>query len=178
MRDGRPSLEITTSPDETISPVQLLLPSNPWYKYLSWKSAFYFSLHLTLFIVILLFLIMGDNTYVISSTKATGHGSSLVRLPFKFLDGTKFGPRFFMSLATSMISSYWEGVELDVQILSPYRALRLSNLTKGQLEKMKLHGVPFTMAVKALWAGNWMHAFVAGVTVSSYLLVVLVAGVP
>jgi len=34
------------------------------------------------------------------------------------------------------------------------------------------------MAVKALWPGNWMHAFVAGVTLSSYLLIVLVAGVP
>ena len=175
----QPSLVRATSLEEAARMAQISrhMPK-PWYKRVPWAPAFHFCLHLTLFIVILLFLVYGNNTYVVSLTRASGHGSSLVRLPFKFLDGTKFGPRFFMSIATTLISSFWEGVELDVRILSPYRRLSKRSLSKRELDRMKLHGVPYGMVAKALWAGNWMHAFVALVTVLSYLLIVLVAGVP
>lgn len=176
--EKRPSDELENSLEETRRLAEVPKSLKPWYKRLPWTSGFYFCLHFALFIVILLFAAYGDNTYIVSLTRVDGHGSSLVRLPFKFLDGTKFGPRFFMSLATSQISSYWEGIELDVRILTPYRALSKSHLTKGQLDKMKLHGVPFTMVGKSLWVGNWMHAFISSVTVLSYLLIVLVAGVP
>jgi hypothetical protein len=150
----------------------------PWYKRIPYSHILHILLHISLFIVILLFLLYGNDTYIISLSKATGVGAALVSLPFKFLDGTQFGPRFMLSLICVLLSRYWEEVEVDVRILSPYRTLSKRNLSKTQLDRMKLHGVPVTMVWHAMHAGNWFHALIASVTVASYALVVLVAGVP
>ena len=128
--------------------------------------------------MILLFVLSGNDNYTVNLLGADGHGHYLVKLPFKFLDGTVFGPRFVLSIVAMLISNYWEEVEVEVRIMSPYRRLSRRNLTKNELDRINLHGVPFTMVGKTLWAGNWFHAFVAMVTVLSYVLVILVTGVP
>jgi hypothetical protein len=43
-----------------------------------------------------------------------------VSLPFKFLDGTIFGPRFVLSIVVMLISAYWEEAEAKARIMSPY----------------------------------------------------------
>jgi hypothetical protein len=149
-----------------------------WYQRVPYSHIFHTLLMIFLFILILLFTLFGNDTYLIYVTKASGHGSALVSLPFKFLDGTKFGPRFFLSIVTILISRYWEDLEVDIRLLSPYRRLSKQSLSQTELEKMKLHGVPFTMWFHALRARNWLHAFVSVVTILSYLLIILVVGVP
>jgi hypothetical protein len=155
-------------------------PTKPksWYKRIPYSHVLHTLLHLILFLIILLFLLDGNDTYIISLTKSSGAGAALVSLPFRFLDGTRFGPRFILSLLCVLLSRYWEEVEVDVRIMSPYRRLWKGEVSGRQLDAMKLHGVPVTMVWHALRAGNWFHATVAGITVSSYALVVLVAGVP
>lgn len=149
-----------------------------WYKRIPYSHILHTLLHIILFLIILLFLLNGNDTYIISLTKSTGAGAALVSLPFRFLDGTRFGPRFILSLLCVLLSRYWEEVEADVRILSPYRRLWKKDLSSQQLDGMKLHGVPVTMVWYALRAGNWVHACVAALTVMSYALVVLVVGVP
>ena len=149
-----------------------------WYERIPYSHILHTLLHMSLFIVILLFLLYGNGSYIILLSKATGVGEALVSLPFKFLDGTQFGPRFMLSLICVLLSRYWEEIEVDVRILSPYRALSKRNMSKTQLDLMKLHGVPVTMVWHAMHAGNWFHALVSSVTVASYALVILVVGVP
>ena len=149
-----------------------------WYKRIPYYHVFHTFLHIFMFILILLFTLFGNDTYLIYLTNASGSGSSLVSLPFKFLDGTRFGPRFFLSIVTIFISMYWEDAEVGVRLLSPYRRLSKQSLSQKELEKMKLHGVPFTMVVHALRAGNWFHAFISLIAISSYALIILVVGVP
>jgi hypothetical protein len=149
-----------------------------WYKRIPYCHIFHASLHIFMFVLILLFTLFGNDTYLIYLTNASGSGSALVSLPFKFLDGTQFGPRFFLSIVTILISRYWEDVEAGVRLLCPYRRLSKQSLSQKELEKMKLHGVPFTMVVHALRAGNWFHAFISLIAISSYALIILVVGVP
>ena len=157
---------------------QHTIPSVLWHKRVPWFTVISVLLHLSLFVVILLFVLSGNDNYTVNLLGADGHGYHLVKLPFKFLDGTVFGPRFVLSIVAMLISYYWEKVEVEVRVMSPYRRLSRRNLTKKELGRINLHGVPFTMAGKALWAGNWFHAFVAVVTVLSYVLIILVTGVP
>ena len=157
---------------------QHTIPSVPWYKRVPWFAVICIPLHLSLFRVILLFVLSGNDNYTVNLLGADGHGHHLVKLPFKFLDGTVFGPRFVLSIVALLISEYWQEVEVEVRVMSPYRRLSRRNLTKKELDRINLHGVPFTIVGKALWTGNWFHAFVAVVTVLSYVLVILVAGVP
>lgn len=149
-----------------------------WYRRIPYSDIFHVTLHMVLFITILLFVLDGNDTYIMSLTKATGAGAAFVSLPFRFLDGTQFGPRFVLSLVCLLVSRYWEAVEVDVRLLSPYRRLSARSLSGAELARMKLHGVPVTMVFHALRARNWFHAFVSAVAVTSYALVILVAGVP
>ena len=80
-------------------------------------------------------------------------------LPFKFLDGTVFGPRFVLSIVVKMlISGFWEETEVKVKIMSPYWRPSRRNLKKD-FDGINLRGVPITMAGKTLWARDWFHSF-------------------
>jgi hypothetical protein len=135
--------------------------------------------HIALFAVLVSYVIAGNDIYLMSLAGSDGR-SYLTAIKWKFMDGTAFGPRFFMTLLLSLLFvPFWEKVEMYVRILVPYRRLRdpRDNNSK-HLFRMYLHGVPFTTFFKALAQGNYYHAFIALVTVSSYILLILVAGVP
>lgn len=149
-----------------------------WYKRVPYYHTVLTSLIIAMFITILLFVLWGDNTYLVYLEKASGHGAAFVTLPFKFLDGTRFGPRFILSIITIFIARYWEDLEVEVRLLSPYRKLARQSLSASELGELKLHGVPFTMVHHAVKAGNWFHAFVSLVAILSYVLIILVVGVP
>jgi hypothetical protein len=135
-------------------------------------------LHMALFGVILSFVLAGNDIYEVNLLGADG-SQHLTAVKWKFLDGTKFGPRFFMTLIVSFLFiSFWEMVELSVRVMVPYRRLQKRNTKSRHLFTMYLHGVPFTSMFKALWHRNWYHAFIAFITVLSYVLLVLIAGVP
>jgi hypothetical protein len=102
----------------------------------------------------LLFTFFGNNTYLVYLINASRSGSTLVSLPFEFLDGMKFGPRFFLSIVAILISRYWEDAEVGVRLLSLYRRLSKQSLSQKELEKMKLHKVKFAVVVFALRASN------------------------
>ena len=135
-------------------------------------------LQLALFAVILSFILAGNDVYTVNLLGSDGKDHSTA-VKWKFLDGTKFGPRFFMTSITSfLLIPFWEDIELSVRIMAPYRRLQKSTSESRHLFTMYLHGVPFTALFKALWHGNWYYAFAALVTVLSYFLLVLIAGVP
>jgi hypothetical protein len=152
-----------------------LLSRVPWGHF---HVALIVLLHLALFGVILSFLLAGNDVYQVNLLGADGkEHKTAVR--WEFLDGTKFGPRFFMTSITSfLIIPFWENVELSVRIMAPYRRLKKSTSESRHLFTMYLHGVPFTALFKALWHGNWYHAFVTLNTVLSYFLLIFIAGVP
>jgi hypothetical protein len=125
------------------------------------------------------YVIAGNDIYLLSLVGSDGR-AYLTAIKWKFMDGTTFGPRFFMTLLLSLLFiPFWEMVEMHVRILVPYRRLRNPRYNNSKhLFRMYLHGVPFTTFFKALVQRNYYHAFIALVTVSSYILLILVAGVP
>jgi hypothetical protein len=144
-----------------------LMSRIPWKKI---HVAVIVILHLGLFGVILSFVLAGNDVYEVNLVGADGkeHKTAVM---WRFLDGTKFGPRFFMTSITSFILiPFWENVELSVRIMAPYRRLKKTTSESRHLFTMYLHGVPFTALFKALWHGNWYHAFVTLITVLSYFL--------
>lgn len=137
-------------------------------------------LHVALFGVILSFVVSGNDIYAINLL-GSDHSKHLTAVKWKFLDGTRFGPRFFMTVLISFLfNPFWEMVELKVRTMVPYRQLRddQSAAVSRYLCTGHLHGVPFTVVFKALWHRNWYHAFIAFTTVLSYVLLILIAGVP
>jgi hypothetical protein len=177
--EDQPSPRHRTIPEEATKITQPThRKSKVWYKRIPYNHIFHISLHIFMFILILLFTLYGNDTYLIYLTNASGSGSALVALPFKFLDGTQFGPRFFLSIVAILISRYWEEAEVNVRLLSLYRRLSKQNLSQKELEKIKLHGVPLIMVVYALHARNWFHAFISLIAILSYVLIILVVGVP
>jgi hypothetical protein len=156
-------------------PSPSLLSRLPWGKA---YTAIITVVHMALFGVILSFVLAGNDIYKINLLGADG-SRHLTAVRWSFLDGTKFGPRFVMtSLVSFLFTPFWEMVELSVRVAVPYRRLQKSPTNSRHLFTMYLHGVPFTSMFKAVWRGNWYHAFIALVTVLSYVLMVLIAGVP
>ena len=135
-------------------------------------------LHMALFGVILSFVLSGNDIYQVNLLGEDGT-KHLTAVRWEFLDGTKFGPRFFMTLLVSFLfTPFWEQFELAVRVMVPYRRLRKSNKEGRHLLTVYLHGVPFTSFFKALRHKNWYHAFIAFTTMLSYVLLILIAGVP
>lgn len=169
-------------PDDLATAVR---PPSSWLSRIPWTKIYIFTitiLHLALFGVILSFVLAGNDIYQVNLIGADG-AEHLTAVKWKFLDGTKFGPRFFMTLLTSLLFiPFWEMVELEVRIMVPYRALQSQkhkySTESRYLFTMYLHGVPFTSFFKAVWHRNWYHAFIAFTTVLAYVLLVLIAGVP
>lgn len=156
------------------------LPSS-WVDRLPWSKAYVALitlLHLALFGVILSFVLAGNDIYEVNLTGADGK-QHLTAVRWQFLDGTKFGPRFFMTLLVSFLfTPFWERFELAVRAMVPYRRLQRGNKEGRHLLTMYLHGVPFTSFFQALRHKNWYHAYIAFTTMLSYLLLILIAGVP
>lgn len=135
-------------------------------------------LHMALFGVILSFVLAGNDIYQVNLLGEDG-AKHLTAVRWEFLDGTKFGPRFFMTLLVSFLfTPFWEQFELAVRVMVPYRRLQKGNTKGRHLLTMYLHGVPFTSFFKALRQKNWYHAFIAFTTMLSYVLLILIAGVP
>ncbi|KAL6247992.1 hypothetical protein RBB50_005340 [Rhinocladiella similis] len=156
------------------------IPSS-WLARIPWGTAQIFIvtlLHVALFGVILSFVLSGNDIYAINLL-GSDHNKHLTAVKWKFLDGTRFGPRFFMTILISFLfNPFWEMVELKVRTMAPYRQLRNRSEKSRYLCTGHLHGVPFTIVFKALWHRNWYHAFIAFTTVLSYVLLILIAGVP
>ena len=163
------------------------IPSS-WLTHIPWSKAYIIIVtivHLALFGVILSFVLAGNDIYQVN---LVGGDGAIYRtaVKWKFLDGTKFGPRFFMTLLIALLFiPFWEMVELEVRIMVPYR--RLHNARDAAkidwshtryLFTMYLHGIPFTSFFKALYHRNWYHAFVAFTTMLAYVQLILIAGVP
>ena len=156
------------------------IPSS-WLDRLPWGKGYITIitlLHMALFGVILSFVLSGNDIYAVNLIGNDGK-QHLTAVRWQFLDGTKFGPRFFMTLLVSFLfTPFWEQFELAVRVTVPYRRLQQGNKEGRHLLTMYLHGVPFTTFFKALRHKNWYHAFIAFTTVLSYLLLILIAGVP
>ncbi|EXJ54380.1 hypothetical protein A1O7_09719 [Cladophialophora yegresii CBS 114405] len=174
-------IQPTTSSDRDLTDVAEIAEPPSLMSRVPWKQlqvALIVFLHLAMFGVILSFVLAGNDVYQVNLLGADGEKHNTA-VKWKFLDGTKFGPRFFMTSITSfLLIPFWENVELSVRIMAPYRRLKKSTSESRHLFTMYLHGVPFTALFKALWHGNWYHAFVTLITVLSYFLLIFIAGVP
>lgn len=98
--------------------------------------------------------------------------------PTLFINKTHFGPRFLLTITTTLLSIQWARLEREVRIMTPYRRLSKPNAKSQHLIDMSLHGVPLTTFFYALWYGNFYHAYVALTEILSNFLIIAVVGIP
>ena len=129
-----------------------------------------------LFGVLLAFAVTGNDSYEVN---VLGPLSGNKTNSWKFMNGTRFGPRMLMTyLVSTMLIPFWEDMELKARIMTPYRRLQKSKGSGKHLLTMRLHGTAFVSFFHAVWHGNWFQAFMAALAVSGYLLLIMIAGVP
>jgi Protein of unknown function (DUF3433) len=95
-----------------------------------------------------------------------------------FLNKATFGPRFVMVCVALLIDTGWKRLEREVRIMIPYRRLAKQDASSRDLVVMPLHGVPITTFPRAIWLGNFYHAFVAFVAILSDFLIIAVSAIP
>lgn len=99
--------------------------------------------------------------------------------PFnKFFNSGTWAPRFILTSVAVLISLHWKNIEREVRVITPYRRLSARNAKPEHTILVTLNGTPFTSLPGALRRGDWFHAFIAFIAITSELLIIAIAGVP